>query len=490
MIQFKKILNALESNKLVYDGEFRSILSRGFASDDCQELSDEVLSDLQMLLIVGVNNGGFNTAMKGAIKELTALAVKLSDRKSAAKVEKLRLARQNIMDNLVIKEEGVDTMTIKEEINKYLDTSLKGAKFLLAFDKDETQKEHVERSIALLEQMKQVVEEAWDNTSKTAADYASNMIDGIIAWRDQVSVYTCDSTGVEALEEALKQAEKWGALTEAPLKKNIANEQYLKDNIAYIPDSIDRMIKSGRSIEQIGTFRRSLRRFDEDTNARYNTEKMETELDAVRAKLEERKKQAVSINIQLKSGDMSAETAALRLKQIKIEVQDLKDDISDREKELVNAVSTRSNRMGISKEFERLNKKLEDFTTDPAMLATLAANIDFVELSRVLLGRVGQQDMKVVVNKILKVFDTISMQGEFTEESREAWHDIRAELNLEQKEHVSRRVTSQQKTEQDYNNEVNDLLADLGILDEEEPVEEPTEQVAVRKISHLTDDDN
>ena len=463
----EKIIAALRANKIEFDEDFKDLVARGYASDACQAFSEEIVDDIEKLVVAAINQGGFTAKSKEAIADLIRLTLKLSDRKAADKLVKFRDQKEKIVASVPKTDRKEGKMNIREEALKYIQTSRKGAEAVLAMKGNASKQDRLRESIELLNKTEEVVLGAWDNVSKNAADRAEEMIGFILKWRRKLSVYMCDGEAVENLRSALEKAKEWESLKEAPKKKEIADDKYLEERVKYLPDSVDRIIASSQHIEQIGAFCDALEEFDEVTKRRYNTDKMEEECNALYKKSEEKTAEMQSLAIRYKNGEIKAEQALPKMRRLKTELEDISELIKTTERDLERASNARMDREGIRREFTRLNDKIMEYDNDHAMLTTLARNIDFVELSGVLLGRVSPDQMRAIVNRILGVFDMIKLHGGFTEEVRESWRDIRRELNLEDSQREERRrpeaVKNDKEKEKAAEAEMDALLGELGM---------------------------
>ena len=96
--KLNRIISVLDANNVPYDGDFRELLTRGYDSDGCQDLSDVLVDDIYKLTARGINDNF--SRERDAIKELVSIAVKLGKRKAAAKLDKYKKQRDEILSDV------------------------------------------------------------------------------------------------------------------------------------------------------------------------------------------------------------------------------------------------------------------------------------------------------------------------------------------------------------------------------------------------------
>lgn len=437
--KIQRIADALDANRVDYDKDFRDLESRGYASDACQSFSDGIVDSLGEIVAAAVDGGGFGPKERDAIEGLIRLALRLSDKKAPDKLVKFGETKTKILAGVPAPQSKEGKMNIKEEVLKYVSSSERGAEVVLGMNISEGQKALLRESCDVLKQIAETVGQVWDNSSVNAANIAGEAVEKIIEWRKKLSVYMCDRAAVESLKAALGKAEEWKKLDVAPKKREIAKEDYIAEKVGYeTPNDVERIIDSVGRREGLTVFQDALARFDEETERRYGTKKLEKERDGLQKHKDDLYAGIKSLTVQYRNGEISAELALPKIKRMQREMQDLDERIESLDGEINEKADSRLDRDGIRREFQRLNDRIMEFENDPAMFATLSKNIDLVELSAVLLGRKNAEEMKEIASRILAVFDMMKVYGGFTEEVRDSWRSIRQELRMEREKEAER----------------------------------------------------
>lgn len=435
MNRIERIAETLRANKVDFDEDFLDLDARGYASDACQEFSEQIVGDLVALAERGVNEG-FGAKERDAIADLIKLALRLSDKKAPARLAKFSEQREKIVSGVREEERREGKMDIREETLKYIDVTRKGTEVLMQrINIGERLKEMFSECVGLLDQMREEVCGAWDNSTKNAADIAGKLTDELLAFQKKLAYYTCDAEAVAGLKKALGYAKEWKELKTAAKRGTLADDKYIDAKVGYSdPFDIEELAYAPDHTDSIGIFRDTLRRFDEDTQRFCNTEALEAERDALYKRQAEIEKELDSLTVQYMNGEMSAELCDEKSSELEEEKADVAAELSDYGYEIEEKNKTRRVREKSSKEFARLSNKIMEYESDPVMLSLLAQNIDFSELCGALLGRMNKAEIKEVVSKILYVFDIMKVRGGFTAEVRDAWRDIRTELNMGREE--------------------------------------------------------
>lgn len=268
MSQVGKIVELLDTNKINYARNFVNIERNGYDSDECQKLSYEIREDIEEILHLGFDNGGFTTDMKNAIFELTEIAVKLSAYKAVDKLNSYIKDKNKITDKFKNYQGEKNMPDIKKEVNLYIDDSLKGLESLILEEKSDYNKNILNASKDLLLELKEKVNGVYDNVSKKAADYAAELLGGsdygLFAWRDYMGRRMIFDTVNEHLKEAINEAEKWAALTKAANKRELAKEN---DIVKYEADVFSQFAGMNSVKEKGDAFFARLKNFDEECNS-------------------------------------------------------------------------------------------------------------------------------------------------------------------------------------------------------------------------------
>lgn len=168
--KLNRIISVLDANNVPYDGDFRELLTRGYDSDGCQDLSDVLVDDIYKLTARGINDNF--SRERDAIKELVSIAVKLGKRKAAAKLDKYKKQRDEILSDVKDRKVKEENMDIKGEVLKYIEVAEEAAGALGVQEINDNISANLERSLQLLGELRELVSGVFDNGTKTALQKA------------------------------------------------------------------------------------------------------------------------------------------------------------------------------------------------------------------------------------------------------------------------------------------------------------------------------
>ncbi len=213
LLDVGKIVELLDANKINYARNFVNIERNGYDSDECQKLSYEIREDIERILRLGFDNGGFTTDMKNAIFELTEIAVKLSAYKAVNKLNSYNKDKNKITDKFKNYQGEKNMVNVKDEVCKFIDDSILGVNNLISQESIESSKQTLEEAKDLLEKLQQKVNEVYDQASQKALEYAKAILGdgktGLIAWREDAAkgIY-----GTHRIQKLFKIVEEWCAV--------------------------------------------------------------------------------------------------------------------------------------------------------------------------------------------------------------------------------------------------------------------------------------
>ena len=326
MSQVGKIVELLDTNKINYARNFVNIERNGYDSDECQKLSYEIREDIERILRLGFDNGGFTTDMKNAIFELTEIAVKLSAYKAVNKLNSYIKEKNKITDKFKNYQGEKNMPDIKKEVNLYIDDSLKGLESLILEEKSDYNKNILNASKDLLLELKEKVNGVYDNASKKAADYAAELLGGsdygLFAWRDYMGRRMIFDTVNEHLKEAINEAEKWAALTKAANKRELAKEN---DIVKYEADVFSQFAGMNSVKEKGDAFFARLKNFDEECNTQ---SKISDEIKELSNEIEAKKRKIADIFDKIDRGEIFEEDGDDQITNIEEEIKIKEENIN------------------------------------------------------------------------------------------------------------------------------------------------------------------
>ena len=182
--------------------ELEGLFQAGFENDDCQDFAEQLVDKIYTLSVCGLNKG-FN-AITDAINDCIDLAIDIKDKKLIKQKMKLKE-----IENRVGKID-IGESKIKIVVLKYIDTSIEFARLRIAANPSSIGiNKSFNECIAVLTKIKEIVEAAIDENTKSAATYAKAINDQIRKWRQEVQNGFCGFNTVTILQEAVAKANEW-----------------------------------------------------------------------------------------------------------------------------------------------------------------------------------------------------------------------------------------------------------------------------------------
>lgn len=417
----EQLLNILRTNGIKYDKDIERESTEGYVSDECEAFAEKLYGDLFEIVTYSVQNGFSKSADE--IKELTKLIASLIAGTSRKQINlaKTEEKRQQILKRANYLRKEIE-MEMLNELNKNLDACIAAAEAIMIIRKDnERLCGRLTDSKSLLEEIKNVLANAADLTSKEAAAYQVAIFEALMEWREAVSHYNCFSDTVDLLKGALEQAKKWQQLNRTVRHKATMNEDFYEypENC----DDIPLIISAAKYAERTEGMREHLDEYKNQTALLYDVEGLRKEAaelqqnynvrrDEINARLAELKKQHDSVMYSYQNGEIDLVTADMKLNDNEQEQADLEEELANLKEDydydmeginlrLSNAQGGSRTREKVAKYFEDFVKKIEAYkTTDPALFVTLAKNIDFNGVYDTLTGRLNENEIDEVYTKI------------------------------------------------------------------------------------------
>ncbi len=496
MSNLSKIVKILRANGVSFAPDFARIESLGYASDDNEKLSKEIVLDVEELVKYALNNGGFNTKsvmglfggydLSSTVKELTDLAVKQSGKKAQSKIQKYKRERLEILKDVKTLKESEWNMNVKEVTLKYIDTTVQGAEIAAQnFASNQTADANRKEGVKVLKQIKTLIEGVWDGSSKTACDLASKIInDCILPFRKEISAYTCFTSTVNKLKEAKTLAEEMSELAVAVKKKDLATKEYMeKTGVEYYLDDLDRIIESVPNLEALNSWEIDLKNYAQETLRLTDTTKEKELKEGKEAELKENKTQAEKVVRDLQNGRISRADAIEKLSDLKEDKAVLEEDVADLDSQIDELKELARTRGKIERYMSRILKKIDRVKSDPAWLTTAVKEINFVDVKRMLLGRTSAEEIDAVVVEVERTLDLIVAQNEQIRQGVDKLQDVNNVGKITSK--VNKKVS--QKEEEA---ELNALLAGFGFDKQENATENEAEDARLNNLISDVDDIN
>lgn len=398
--------------------ELEGLFQVGFENDDCQDFAEQLVNKIYTLSVCGLNKG-FDSTITDAINECIDLAIDIKAKKLSRQKTKLREI-ENRVEKIDIGESKIKIVVLK-----YIDTSIEFARLCIAANPSSVGiNNSFNECIAVLTKIKEIVEAAIDENTKSAATYAKEINDQIRKWRQEVQNGFCGFNTVTILQEAVAKANKW---QRSLVFKGVARESdidhYDYDMVANTVEiaHFERVIKGWEEILQS-----ERNRVDENAQA---IEALESRISEYKQSQEEVKKRIIEKKKELANGRITkaeykevAIDEANELMKIDKEIQEKQSDIS-RKRALFSGLKERLTLL------EKLIQYYYDYKDIAHLLWASIKKIDINKIILVVRGLADVETSKYVTDYLTRFFSILDMYAqEARQSSSQAMETIQERL--------------------------------------------------------------
>ncbi len=286
-----------------------------------------------------------------------------------------------------------------------------------------------------------------DCTSRDAAKKEVAIFDALNKWSAQFATGNFhDGTGMRALDDAVKAAEKWAGL---PI--NVRAKEARPEDIKEVGDLNIGTINLANASECALMI--------DDVIARIEVEKKnheqiassayeEQELAGYRAEMNDAQQRKDRAFMDMQSGKLSMDEAYDIMTECDAEMKDLGSEVRKLEAEIKkNKARGRTYKKELTR-FVRICRGLQKYRSNTAILAEIAKNIDFVAINEFLNGSVDT----LVIDKVVNLRAIGEMAGKILHKSAEAFInelDNEDRLAEEEESRLTERETESMETEEE-----------------------------------------
>lgn len=408
--KLNRIISVLDANNVPYDGDFRELLTRGYDSDGCQDLSDVLVDDIYKLTARGINDNF--SRERDAIKELVSIAVKLGKRKAAAKLDKYKKQRDEILSDVKDRKVKEENMDIKGEVLKYIEVAEEAAGALGMQEINDNISANLERSLQLLGELRELVSGVFDNGTKTALQKAEDVIDQIYEWMECGQTQACETRHVRALEKAVERAREWNSLNQAVttgLFGNKASEKEIRERVSF-NDGADRIIQIRMTIKGAAYFTESLEsakamidRVSRQNDERFDVSEIQQDIDGKREKIDEKKAEFKALVIRQRNGEISERQVKEKAPGIKAVIDRLESEIARLQKRMEDRLADEPVARQIEGTMKDIYYELSALASNPAELAKSMEKLGVGNFHKFINGSLKPKELEAFLNGILDV---------------------------------------------------------------------------------------
>lgn len=419
--KIRRIVDALKANGISYDKNFANLIARGYASDDCQELSDALVNDIYDIVGQSMNDGFEN---EDEIEDLIELALKLSDDKAVKKLKKYNEERSETLKKIK-RETGEKDMDIKKEVIKYIELAEDAADALLLMHTTEMSDRKIEKSKELFQQLKETILSVWDNSTRAALQKAEEIENAVYEWLKCGLTMSCESRHIQQLEDAIEKAREWAQMDKAASERSFfglgrkrdtdrATEEDIRETVAFKEDS--RMIKRTRLftkgatslVESLASTQALYEREEKNIEEAYGTDEIQHEIDKNNEEIDEMMAKFTVGHMKIKNGEIRKESAeGQQIMRYSAYVVRERARLIERNTRLAGDIERNRQRRSIAKRsldnVKDLLRELRTYQTRPAVFAVAAERLGIERLQLYIAGNMSSKEREEFISGVLQL---------------------------------------------------------------------------------------
>ena len=400
----QKIYEILTKYGAKVDKNFALLFERGYGSDSCQELSDEIVGYLRNIAISGLNNGKLDRTAKDCAKELAKTAVALSDKNAPKRLPKYR----ETVSALALKA-GQSALnptyaenTMIGSINRYLQTSIDGALTVRNMVANSPEKvEVLDKIVDRLEKIKTNFEKTvYDNVSANACAIEKAIVDEIVTLRKKMQSKMINRYCLDHLDKIEVKINEWALLQGVDRKNPKAKDT---DIATYVEDNLTSISESDETIANAETFFGNIDEYNAQTEQLCSTTKLDEEITAEQEALAKEQAQLDNIASRILNGEDPVRL--FREKQLIEQRMASRYSKIERFNEQINdKLEMHSMRNETAMHLEKVRNDYERAKHSPAMVYELFKNTDFTRLTDLLDPTTNPSAIRDTVREMYDIF--------------------------------------------------------------------------------------
>lgn len=397
--KIKRITQTCKINGVALSGKLANVGVTGYASDGCQLFAEGCVDTMEEYCRYGVNHGFAGVA--DAIEALSKLAVSMTDKKADKKLAKAEESKRRIEAEVKLTHKG-DTMEIKEQVYKYIDTSAEACDVVAGLDIAKSRAGILKKSKAKLAELRSIVEDALDGSTEKAAECAGKVIYQVRLWRRDTANSMHSEASLVYLDKAIEEAKAWSKLSESVKSGGLfARDKRAKEDkiVKYVPDAVSRIADSVRVKNNIEIFHENLEAYKRTAEERYGTASRQEKKKEYQAQIDALEQEKKQITAAQRNGEMDLEEALVRCRdEIDPELRDLREEVAAITSEITQRNAMRREYDYVYRKLETINDFIMSYRNDPGMLVTLGMSMDFNKLNNVMRGLASSDEINHVID--------------------------------------------------------------------------------------------
>lgn len=468
--KIKRIVDALKANGISYDRNFANLIARGYASDDCQELSDALVNDIYDIVGQSMNDGFEN---EDEIEDLIELALKLSDDKAVKKLKKYNEERSETLKKIK-RETGEKDMDIKKEVIKYIELAEDAADALLLMHTTEMSDRKIEKSKELFQQLKETILSVWDNSTRAALQKAEEIENAVYEWFMCVDTMSCESRHIQQLEDAVEKAREWAQMDKAASERSFfglgrkrdtdrATEEDIRGKVAFKENSdrikrVKRFIVGASSlVESLSSTQALYEREEKNIEEAYNIDEMQEKIDENNKEIDRMLAQFAEDYKKYKNGEIrTGSEQEKRIKSNATHIKRVRAELSSENDRLLREIERFRQRQSVDRRrldgISEVLRELRTYRTRPSVFADAAERLGIERLQQYIAGNMSSKEREEFFIGILNLrawsVAEINRQQEEINRMYGIGMDVNSYLHIEEPQLVDTQI--EQKDEENF----------------------------------------
>lgn len=481
-----RIENILKKNGVKYNPRFNKIITFEFTVPNSYKLVENTIELIEEITFTGVNYGFKN--FSDHIQELINCCLVLGEKNADKKISKLKktidLVRDDYYTQVAKLKNKVD---VRDSVKKWIDTTSEGVEFLLKQVKGTVQTQTLTLAKEMLVEMEEQLNNVSDISSKRAADYSMSVVNELTKFRNLLAQRQFNDFALDNLKNAVLYTKQWTELVDAVSLKNPRASE--KDLPVYILSDFDKVLLCEKLKNRMISFKENVDSFKENLDQRFNNEQLTHEIENLKAQKSDFEKEMINIKSQAQNGRISIDEAKRRIEIKKNSYLRIKDKVELLEAKYTEKMEEYDIQKFAAMDMMEIYNDIMSYEQDPTLFSILSEKIDLTGLHNILRGTIKGEKSK-------EAFETVYYVLRVMKEIRNSQVS-----NLQDMENIyneaymkSQETKVQLKTKEKQNDKVatmedlDDLFNDMGLdTKEDTPLEEEQEE-NVQSVNKLDDD--
>ncbi len=396
----QKIFDIFAQNGINLDRHFPRLMERGYGSDTCQELSDEIVTVLRNIAETGIN-GKFDGSMKKTAIELSKIAVELSDKNAPKRLVKYQERVDALKNAPYCVTPNYSQNAMHGAVKTYITETIRGAQAMLGQTSDIEQQGYLNSIIDKLQAIDKAFDEGvWDKTSLSAVTIQNNIVSEFREIRRIMNARMVNAYTLDHLDKIEKAVAEWSGLLGVSRK----NPKAKADAVALFEmDDLVRVSDSDETYTNANTFFRSMDVYARQTEEICSTVELDKEREELQKSIDELNAELTAIASKILNGEDPVRLFAEK-QRIDDKIQRQEERLARVDDKIQIKLDNRSAREETIFRIERIRDVFELSSHSRSLIYKLFHNTDFAQLASLLDPSSDPSTLRDSIRNLYEVF--------------------------------------------------------------------------------------